>query len=314
MIKNKKLLSSFVFMSRGHKVILIRRSYKERLLGQGIEDPSRFFSEGAGIEFFNGRDLIPSVLIEGSDNERMAIRHYRRGGFARKISKDIFCGIKRPFKELMVSEEAKIRGIPTAEVLAVIKHKIFGIFYRAVLITKVIPGGVDVVAYLDELAHKPTKKKLRGKRKIIELIAELVRKMHCNGIYHADLHPKNIVIQRNNPGNNKVYIIDFDKSTIKEKLNTKQKMKNLYRFHRSLDRLIKKGMPITRTDQLRFFKSYFKKDGNLKLVIRKYLQGYTRHRKFRSLGKNLFTCFHGINGALAYHYLSSLFESPCPLW
>ena len=65
-------------MSKGHKVILIRRSYKERLLGQGVEDPSRFFSEGAGIEFFNGRDLIPSVLIEGSDNERMAIRHYRR--------------------------------------------------------------------------------------------------------------------------------------------------------------------------------------------------------------------------------------------
>lgn len=287
MIKNQKLLSSFVFLRRGNIVIFIRNSYKKRLLEQGIENPSRFFSENAGTEFFNGRDLIPSVLIEGSNNERMAIRHYRRGGLTRKISKDIFLGGSRPFKELIVSEEARIRGIPTAKVLAVIKQKIFGVFYRAHLVSKVIPRGIDIIAYLDGFAPNPTRKQLEEKRRIIKLTAELVRKMHHRGIYHADLHPKNIVIQRKSSEVSKVYIIDFDKSLIKEKLKSKEKMKNLYRFHRSLEKLIKTGIAITGTDQLRFFKSYLKENGSLKLTIRKYLRGYSQHRKLHSLGRNL---------------------------
>jgi len=286
-IKNQKLLSSFVFLRRGNIVIFIRNSYKKRLLEQGIENPSRFFSENAGTEFFNGRDLIPSVLIEGSNNERMAIRHYRRGGLTRKISKDIFLGGSRPFKELIVSEEARIRGIPTAKVLAVIKQKIFGVFYRAHLVSKVIPRGIDIIAYLDGFAPNPTRKQLEEKRRIIKLTAELVRKMHHRGIYHADLHPKNIVIQRKSSEVSKVYIIDFDKSLIKEKLKSKEKMKNLYRFHRSLEKLIKTGIAITGTDQLRFFKSYLKENGSLKLTIRKYLRGYSQHRKLHSLGRNL---------------------------
>ena len=123
------------------------------------------------------------------------------------------------------------------------------------------------------------------------MLAEAIRKMHSQRIYHADPHLNNILLQEKNPAQNKVYIIDFDKSTIKTKLSVKQKMKNLYRFHRYLDKMAKKGISITKTDQLRFLKQYFKDYPGPKLMIRNYLRGYSRHQRVHRLGKNLLRVF-----------------------
>ncbi len=293
--KNKKIPCSFTFLKKGNLLILIRKTYKDLLIKQGIENPDKLIREDKSTEYFQGRHLTPSVLIRGTKNERMVVRHYMRGGFVRLISRDVFLGRLRPLNELIVSEEALGRGVPTSEILAVLQHKFFGWWYRADMVSKQIQGGVDLITCFKNIEkkpyEKPGKKKLKEKRELIYLVAGAINKMHQANIYHADLHPKNILIQNQNSGQNKAYIIDFDKSSIKKKISYKQKTKNLYRFHRSIEKTEKKGLYFTRTDQYRFFKHYLNDDKNLKAAAINYLKGYGAHRKIHRLGRYIANLF-----------------------
>jgi tRNA A-37 threonylcarbamoyl transferase component Bud32 len=92
--------------------------------------------------------------------------------------------------------------------------------------------------------------------------------MHSEGIYHSDLHIKNILIKQKDSAKPQIYIIDFDKTDIKDTLTPKQKAKNLLRFNRSIEKYRLKGGTITRTDQLRFLKEYFKLDIDVSNIYR----------------------------------------------
>ena len=293
--KNKRLPCSFSLLKKGNVSILIRKTYKDLLIMQGIENTDRLTRKDKSAEYFQGRHLTPSVLIKGTENERMVIRHYMRGGLARLISRDVFWEKLRPLNELIVSEYALGRGVPTSEILAVLQHKLFGWWYRADMVSKQIPGGIDLITCFENIekktGKKPGKKKIKEKRELISLVAGAINKMHQADIYHADLHPKNILIQNQNSGRNKAYIIDFDKSSIKKDISDKQKTKNLYRFHRSIEKIEKKGIHFSRTDQYRFFKHYLNDGKNLKADAINYLKGYRAHRKIHKLGRYIANLF-----------------------
>ena len=61
--------------------------------------------------------------------------------------------------------------------------------------------------------------------------------MHDAGIYHADLHLKNILLKQDASGAFSAYIIDLDKSFVVDKLTVEQRMKNLLRLNRSIDKI-----------------------------------------------------------------------------
>ena len=306
------IAAQFNIIKKGNTLIVIKNKYKDKLLKQGIETPHKMCLDSTSTEFFKGREKIPSLLIEGTDNEKMVIKHYTRGGFARKLSKDIFWGKLRPIRELKVLEEAKLRKVQTAEILAVIIHKMPGFFYKAYLVSKAIPGGIDLKTYIERLNQTSTNTGLKEKRQAIISVARAVRNMHDKGIYHADLNMKNIVIQKQTPILPVSYIIDFDKSTIAEHLSLKNKFKNLFRLHRSADKLIKNGIKITKTDQYRFFKEYLNNDIKLKLNIHVFQKGYARHKRVHTLGKKLLSMFNLNNknkhAFLVSTYATSIYE------
>ncbi|HHT9146519.1 MAG TPA: lipopolysaccharide kinase InaA family protein, partial [Candidatus Wunengus sp. YC61] len=57
------------------------------------------------------------------------------------------------------------------------------------------------------------------------------------GIYHADLHLKNILLKKDSNEEFTAYIIDLDKSVVLNKLNIQQRIRNLLRLDRSLEKL-----------------------------------------------------------------------------
>ncbi|MGM0502956.1 MAG: lipopolysaccharide kinase InaA family protein, partial [Bacillota bacterium] len=67
-------------------------------------------------------------------------------------------------------------------------------------------------------------------KELLPGIAEDVRKMHERGIIHNDLHAGNILIKDidNDP---EFYYIDLNRGRIKNKLSTKQQLKDLARFN-----------------------------------------------------------------------------------
>jgi len=268
----RKIPPGFEKLVIGRTTLLVRDKYKDQVLSQEKVFQGKIREEvSPEFSLLKGRNVIPCVPIKDS-NERMIIKHYEHGGLFRKITRDIFFGDSRPFLELAILEAASQKGLRVPEVLAARVSRIFGPLYRGEIACKEIPDSANLLEYLRRLNEKPTKEKIGRKREIIDSLAEAIRKMHTSGIYHADLNIKNILIQ--NVGEKiRVYLLDFDRSKIKERLTLRDRLNNLARFNRSCQ---KWEAPITSTDKLRFFLSYFKGDGLIELNPRKHIRKCSR--------------------------------------
>ena len=296
-----------VVKARYKEAIHCMLSRMEHLCGKG-DDANRKF----------GRGVCLSVPVKEGSAERFVIRDYRHGGLLGKLLGGVFCGGNRPLHEVYVNEIAIQKGVPSAEVIAITKKKLCGLFYRANFITREISGAVDVLQFLQET---PLETIRRSKRAIIHALVKLIRDMHDAGIYHADLHLKNILLKQGDLGDFRAYIIDLDKSFVVDKLTVEQRMKNLLRLNRSIDkirwfsgqtitndsptrkennssrlsndnkedtakgqgiRLEKKMDLISKIDRIRFFKSYMTHgntiDRDWKKYVRQYHAQYLPHK------------------------------------
>ncbi len=336
-----KIPPSFSVIKRENTTIFVKKGYKEIILPIAFDTNPPHNRNQGNIDVKFGRGDYLSIPVVGNGNERLIIKNCRHGGFLGKLFGPIFYKKNRSLREIYINEIASQKGVPSAEVIAIIKRKLWGAFYRTDFISKEISGAVDLAQFLKDSSLK---KIFAGKKSIIFVVARLIRDMHDAGIYHADLHLKNILLKEEPHGKFHAYIIDFDKSTISHKLSIEQKMKNLLRLNRSLEKLrwfsgkmnisqkVTKGykntshlsflcksdeeknlssdekcristhrgkMPeegkilisislsekidsISKTDRIRFFKSYMSHnntiDRNWKLHLRQYHSSYSFHK------------------------------------
>lgn len=251
-----KVPHGYSLSKHGPSTIVIKKSYEECLLKQEISNPesliSSFRSKG---NLHSGRGSVPSIPIEGSPGDRMVIRKYLRGGFLRFFNRDIYLGQHRPFRELSITVEAALKGIPTPDILAAINIKVLGSFYRGYLVSKELPSCCDLPAFITRIAKDKKETLLEKNRDVIRRTAGLIRSMHDKGFYHGDLNMKNIIVDTVNPHN--IYIIDWDKSRYKGKLRQSEKRANVLRFCRSMAKLSRSGLPLTYNDQLFFLEAYW---------------------------------------------------------
>jgi len=268
----RKIPPGFEKVVIGRTTLLVRDKYKHQVLNQEEIFQGKIREEvSPEFSLLKGRNLIPCIPIKGS-TERMIIKHYEHGGLFRKITRDIFFGDSRPFRELAILKAASQKGLQVPEVLAARVSRIFGPLHKGEIICKEIPDSANLLEYLERLNEKSMKEKIYWKREIIDSLAEAIRKMHSSGIYHADLNIKNILIQ--NVGEKiRVYLLDFDRSKIKDRLTLRDRLNNLARFNRSCQ---KWGAPITSTDKLRLFLSYFKGDRLIESNPRKHIRKCSR--------------------------------------
>lgn len=284
MAKETDIPKTCSLVENGNVTLLIKNEFKEKLLNQGISHPKQLLADTSQIpKHFKGRGSLPSIVIQESNGESMIVKHCLRGGLTRFLTKDIFWGGSRPFYEMIINTKILQKDIKTTEIIAAAKQNIFGPIYRAYLFSKELPKCSDLITYFDRLRKKPSEKRFQGKKHLFQAIARAFVKMHSEGIYHSDLHLKNILIQKRDDDVPEIYIIDFDKAFIKEKLNPREKIKNLLRFNRSIEKYKLKGGPITRADQMRFFKEYFKYDKEVFNLFNKNKIMYLLPLKLRKL-------------------------------
>jgi 3-deoxy-D-manno-octulosonic acid kinase len=275
----------FSLIKRERAELIIRDLYKDRLMDRGIHNPgSLILQQGNKAQFMHGRGLLVSLPLQGKDSERMVIRHYEHGGIFRALTRDLFLAGARPFRELIITEMAKKAGLPTMEVLAAIKTRLLWPFYKGDLVSKEIPNSVDLIQYFTRWGESRNQKQLSEKRKLIYQAGRLVRKVHEVGIYHFDLHLKNLIVEMGEEGVKSLYIIDFDRSKIIYPLKSSKWFANLLRLDRSVEKWLPKGLWITRTDRLRFLKSYLKGDRERLAFVRTYLRKYLRRKRRYSIG------------------------------
>ena len=292
MFHKKNIPPAYSLIAQGKKAIIVKDDWKEKLLSAGITDPDFFLKQSfPKEENYFGRGALKIIAIPGEANERIVIRHFHRGGKIQKFISDLYFGTSRPLKELWVGHRAKEKGVPTADIVAACHTKVFGKFHRGDLVTREIKEGRDLATYLKELGQPLTKGKVLEKRIVIKKVGELVRSMHEAGIFHGDLNLKNIILQTTDPQNTKGYLIDFDKSFIRSHLRETLRIRNLLRLNRSAEKFKKQGLPITRTDVLRFFLAYFQNPQDFKARVKKLNLQYKRHMRLHRWGEKLSKLF-----------------------
>jgi len=165
-----------------------------------------------------------SYLID-IDGRKSILRCYQRGGQVGKLLSDQYLWLgwrmTRPWREWHILQRALKAGLPVPEPIAACACR-SGLWYRAALIT----------AYLEDtemLTQRLQREKLPSG--CWHQLGLLIKRMHAEGIRHADLTSDNVLID----SRNRFYLIDFDQARIMNQIDDWQ-WRPLYRFQRSIDK------------------------------------------------------------------------------
>jgi len=205
------------------------------------------------------------VLLVTGKGWKVAVRKYRHGGLLRGLTGDCFFFGARPFQEVAVTEEVQSAGVPTLEILAAVMERGWGGWYRGYLITEYQPSATDLISYLDKESDS------KKRQEVIAKAAQAVKKIHARGIYHADLHLKNFLVDEKT---RRVLLIDFDKSKVFPRLKPSRRMKNLKRLDRSAEKLTRLGLPLTKGDKEVFCRAYAAGDHEIRPYLKTYVERY----------------------------------------
>ena len=170
--------------------------------------------DAPGLEYFNpdfwrSREaLIGEAIGRGSawfieaPYGPVVLRHYLRGGWAAKISRQayFFTGVSRsrPFREYYLLEALYTKGLPVPRpVAALCQHH--GVISTGAIMTARIVSATTLADVLmgDGVADSTWAS-----------VGRCIREFHDAGVWHADLNARNILLD----DDFQVFLIDFDRA------------------------------------------------------------------------------------------------------
>ena len=278
MFKKMSIPVSYSLIQRGKTYLLLHNDYKESLLRQRIEEVKTFLKRSLHeTHYHEGRTLHPSIPLE--DGKRMVLRQYSHGGLLRALTGNLYLIGSRSCRELAITEEIRSSGISTIQPIGAIHQIVLGLFYRTYLLSLEIPHAKNLIQYFQEKGSHPSLGNLLHKRKTIRSAGGLLAQFHQAGFYHNDLQLKNLLVDED-----RVLLIDFDRSFRKDALSVRDRTKNLLRLNRSVEKWKRSGLPITRTDRWRFLMAYAGKDQEILKAIRRALRTHSMGLFFHRAG------------------------------
>lgn len=189
-------------------------------VGESIFEPSYWRRSGCLAAVDGGRG---SAWFVGTETCDWVLRHYRRGGFAAKLSLDryLWAGEARvrAFAEWRLLDALWRRGLPVAEPIAA-RYLRRGIAYRCDLITRRVADARPLSALLTSGQVAPW-----------AAIGAAVAALHREGVDHADLNAHNVLID----DRGRISFIDFDRGRLRTPGGWSAA--NLQRLQRSLAKI-----------------------------------------------------------------------------
>lgn len=194
---------------------------------QSLFDPQFWRARNELKDAAGGRG---SAWFIASGARQWVLRHFRRGGFIARFSRDAYVWAGearvRSFAEWRLLELLIQRGLPVPRPVAA-GYRRAGLFYRCDLITQRIADADPLSTILGRGAVSEP---------MWHAVGSAVARLHRAGVDHADLNAHNILLD----GRGAVSVIDFDRGRLRAPGTWTSR--NLRRLQRSLDK-ISRGMP-----------------------------------------------------------------------
>ncbi len=183
-------------------------------------------------------DLRASSLIAGrgrggiriieTGGQKLAVRTYRHGGLFRALTGAFFIRPGRAASEAEVMLSLRESGFPTAVPFAVAIEKVF-VFRRLYLFTYFEEDAVPLLDYLEACGK-------RERMRTAVRLAELLWRLQRTGVYHRDLHLRNVLVTREKS----LMLLDFDRAA-KRSLTPADMESMLRRLGRFAEKMEKQG-------------------------------------------------------------------------
>ncbi|MGM0501998.1 MAG: lipopolysaccharide kinase InaA family protein [Bacillota bacterium] len=151
----------------------------------------------------------------------------KKFNLTRTYDKIRFCMLdSKAVRSLRIALALEEIGVKTPKPIAVVeKRGSFNQLLYSYYLTEYVDYDYNLLNIVADDNH-PRRDQVK---EILPGIAQDVRKMHERGIIHNDLHAGNILI-KDIDANPEFYYIDLNRGRIKNKLSTKQRIKDLARF------------------------------------------------------------------------------------
>ena len=187
----------------------------------------------AVLSVLEGRSPVSFYQIGGIGS--VVIKNYTRGGLIRNLVKRryLYLGKTRGQMEYELLQKVKRLGINVPDPIAYAYHG--GLFYLAWLITREIVQPLS----LARMSLKDEKHAQGVMKSAVDQISRLID----NDIYHVDLHPGNVVVDRED----RVFLVDFDKGYVFRGKKDNLRRKYLARWERAV---IKHRLPIMLSEMM----------------------------------------------------------------
>jgi len=173
-----------------------------------------------------GRSSVAIAHIEGLGS--VVIKYYIRGGLLRLLVERTYLkwGKTRCQIEYELLQKVTNLGVSVPKPIAYGSRG--GLFYRAWLVTREIKGQQS----LAQLAFSDVERVCNVMSQVVDDVSILIN----NHILHIDLHPGNVLVD----GNNRTFLVDFDKAYLCPGDKNRLRDQYLTRWRRSVT---KHGLP-----------------------------------------------------------------------
>jgi 3-deoxy-D-manno-octulosonic acid kinase len=196
--------------------------------GEALFEPQYWDARGELVAVSGGRG---GAWFLESGQRRWVLRHYRRGGFITRLSRDryVWAGEARvrAFAEYRLLADLNRRGLPVPQPIAA-RYQRSGMTYRCDLIMLRIPDAKPLSSMLAAAALSDASWRAVG---------AAIARLHGARVDHADLNAHNILLDSHGA----VSVIDFDRGRVRDR--GAWALRNLSRLHRSLAKVSRELPP-----------------------------------------------------------------------
>jgi tRNA A-37 threonylcarbamoyl transferase component Bud32 len=197
------------------------------------------------------KEIVSSVTVCSQDGscKRFFIKESRLTGLFNSIVRTFTCS--RSKRSWVAARGLQVRGMKTPLPIALIEEKRLGLLKRTIVITEFLDDAYELNDYvLRCFGTKGNLYKDKSKECFIAALAHQLKKMHSQGIYHADLKSNNIVVTEKGEHSWNFFFVDLDRVVFTRKLSFEQMANNLAQINASI------ADCISPADRLKFFRIY----------------------------------------------------------